>query len=360
MKRIYLDNIVFSLQKSGGISIVWYELIKRLLSSKLKNDICFLEFNHAKVNLFRRMLFLSSDCISKRKYYFLPLQRYKNPIIKNDVKFIFHSSYYRTCSNKNAINITTVHDFTYEYFVSGIKKRIHCWQKYRAIRHSDYIICVSENTKKDLLKFLPDVDEKRIKVIYNGVSEEYLLLPNYDENDLPYKKHSYILFVGSRASYKNFSLAVKSLKDTELNLVIVGTELTKNEVVFLEENLKGRYFYVGRISNKKLNLYYNGAFCLMYPSLYEGFGIPVLEAQKAGCPVIAVDSSSIPEVIGDTSFLLKDLSSKEIQDHLAKLQNKEIREQIIKKGLENSNRFTWENMSTQIFKLYHQILQENS
>lgn len=358
MKRIYLDNIIFSLQKSGGISIVWYEMLKRLIVSDLKEETCFLEYNATEVNLFRRILWLPNKCVCTKKYWLLSLQRYINPVIKEDKKFIFHSSYYRTCSSKNAINVTTVHDFTYEYFAKGIKKYIHCWQKYRAIRHSDYIICVSENTKKDLLKFLPDIDERKIKVIYNGVSEEYGVLTDYDETELPYEKKSYVLFVGSRAFYKNFSLSVKALKDTDLRLVIVGSELTNEELNLLECNLKGRYFYAGRISNKSLNLYYNGAFCLIYPSLYEGFGIPVLEAQKAGCPVIAVDSSSIPEVIGDTSFLLSEVDCYGIQDRLIKIRDDKFREQLILKGIENSKRFTWDNMYAQIKELYDNILHE--
>ena len=104
----------------------------------------------------------------------LRYKRYLPVTCKNvNESFIFHSSYFRISSNPNAINITTVHDFTYEYFYHGLHKWIHCWQKYYAIRKSKYVVCISENTKKDLLNFLPDVDEKKIHVIYNGVSDDY-------------------------------------------------------------------------------------------------------------------------------------------------------------------------------------------
>lgn len=359
MVKLYIDNIVFSLQKSGGISIVWYELLKRLISSELMGNICFLEYNLAKTNLFRRILPLPQDGIMRKHYFLLSIQRYINPKIRDKNKFIFHSSYYRTCSSSNAINITTVHDFTYEYYVSGIKKKIHCYQKYRAIRHSDYIICVSENTRKDLLKFVPNINPDKIRVIYNGVSDDYSLLSGYNEAELPYEKKSYAIFVGSRASYKNFSLSVKALRNTTLNLVIVGSSLTKEELCLLEKNLEGRYYYAGRISNKKLNLFYNGAFCLLYPSSYEGFGIPVLEAQKAGCPVIAMNASSIPEIIGDTPLLLKELSCSAVKRSLTDLYNENLREQIIRKGIKNAQRFTWDRMYSQVKDLYDYILNQN-
>ena len=328
MKKICLDNLVVSLQKTGGISIVWYELLKRLLRSEYGDDLSFIEYGNAEENIFRKKLSLPSSNVMIRNSHLLSFQRYLNPRICNNERFLFHSSYYRTCPNPHAVNITTVHDFTYEHYVKGLKKQVHAWQKCHAIRHSDYIICVSQNTKNDLLKLLPDVDEKKITVIYNGVSEEYRHLDSYDETLLPYAKTTYVLFVGSRASYKNFPLCVSALKNIDLKLVIVGNELSEQEKQMLEENVKGRYYYAGRITNERLNLFYNGAYCLMYPSAYEGFGIPVVEAQRAECPVIAMNSSSIPEVMGDTSFLLNECTTGEIQNRLEQLCDKSIRERI--------------------------------
>lgn len=355
MKQIILDNIVFSLQKSGGISIVWYELIRRLVQSDYRSRIGFLEYNEAELNLFRSMLDLPTDLVRKIHYRLLSLQRYASPKIKAETPFIFHSSYYRICRHPFAVNITTVHDFTYEYYVTGIKKWIHCWQKYRAICYADYIICVSEHTKRDLLKFLPKINPDRIRVIYNGVSDEYCVLSHCNADLLPFAEKTYALFVGSRVSYKNFTLTVNALKNTEYKLVIVGGSPTLEEQTLLDENMSGRYFFTGRISNEQLNVLYNGAYCLVYPSLYEGFGIPVVEAQKAGCPVIAVNTSSIPEVMGDSSFLLPEATEQCICQRLADLQQADIREQVISRGLTHAKKFTWDHMYAQIEKLYDEI-----
>ena len=349
--QVVFDNIVFSLQRSGGISVVWYEFLRRILNTN--NHIRFIEFSGID-NLQRKQLDIPAYLIVKyaksniRYKRYLPV-RYK----REHERFIFHSSYFRICSNPTAINITTVHDFTYEYFYHGLKKWVHCWQKYNAIRKSKYIICISQNTKKDLLKFLPDIDEKNIYVIYNGVSEDYYPLSNMNSLDLPYVLKSYLLFVGERKAYKNFKLVIESICDKDWTLVIVGSDLTEEEKNILDLKLGNqRYHYAGRVSNEMLNILYNGAKALVYPSSYEGFGIPVLEAQRAGCPVIAYNVSSIPEIIGDTPLLMNHLDSNELCSKIELLSDEKLRVEIVKKGLENSKRFSWDKMYEQLISLY--------
>lgn len=350
---IIFDNIIFALQKSGGISVVWQELIQRLLCTP-NLLLYFIEYNQEQENLNRKILNIPQEYLLKKKCPLLQLFRYLNPKIKNKSKFIFHSSYYRTCSNKQAINITTVHDFTYEYFYSGLKKQIHSWQKYRAIRNSDFIICISENTKKDLLKFLPEIDEKKVRVIYNGVSDDYYPITEEISSYLPFPIYSYIIFIGSREKYKNFKLTVDAITSSNYKLVIVGAKLSQEELNFLNSKIPGRYKEMGRIDNITLNRLYNGAFALIYPSQYEGFGIPVLEAQKAGCPVVAYRSSSIPEIIGATPLLLNELTADSIENCLNILTDIEARKSIINKGLENARRFTWDKMYEQVLELYEE------
>ncbi len=349
---IYLDNIIFSLQKSGGISAVWYEHLKRLLEKC--EEIKIIEYDTALENLFRKELTVDESIIKTISSEFLNLKRYLNPKIRsNDVSspFIFHSSYYRTCRNKEAVNITTVHDFTYEYYSKGLPKITHCIQKYNAIRNSDFIICISENTKKDLLKFLPDVDENKIRVIYNGVSEDYYKIQ--DSKVLNSEKEKFAVFVGARDGYKNFALAVEAIAETTLQLKIVGSPLDDSEKQFLQKKLgDNRYQYVGRVSNNELNKLYNSAFCLLYPSSYEGFGIPVIEAQKAGCPVIAANQSSIPEIVGEKSLLIDSLTAKNIKEKINLLENSSIRDELIAAGLENSRRFSWDKTFSATLDVY--------
>lgn len=351
--KIIFDNIIFALQNHGGISVVWHELLKRFINDKYE----YLCINTCPEG---NMLALNDSIPEKNKEdihsrKFLKATRYMSCRIKKNYRYVFHSSYYRYTNDKNAINITTVHDFTYELYNSGIRKSIHAWQKKKAVMKSDFIICISENTKRDLMRFYPQIKEDRIKVIYNGVSEDYYLTDKSCKGIIPYERQEYAVFVGSRATYKNFELAVKAVAATNLKLVIVGAKLNSKEKMFVDNcfNNPERYFCTGFIDNEQLNIVYNNAYALLYPSEYEGFGIPVIEAQRAGCPVIAYNGSSIPEVTGDDTLLINNTGTEqETVEKLKMLENNEIRSKVVEKGLENCKRFSWDKTYKKTVELY--------
>ncbi len=351
--KLLLDNIIFSLQKMGGISVVWENIIMALHKSDIPYE-CW-EYSGAKNNIVRKEI-KSFNHLFKQSRALL-IERYINPIVRIKERFIFHSSYYRICLNHNAINITTVHDFTYEKFCKGLSAYVHKIQKNYAIRHSDIIVCISNNTKKDLLEYLPDIDPRKIRVIYNGVSNDYHPVKTSRWNHLG----DYVVFVGSRQPYKQFDFTVRALKDTTFKLVIVGGELNEKERVLIHETLgEERYYYTGFLANAELNELYNQAFCLSYPSVYEGFGIPVLEAQRAGCPVIAYNASSIPEIIGDRTLLMNNLSIDEFHSKLQLLKNNVVRNTVIEAGLRNSHQYSWEKMGHEYIELYKELMTKYS
>lgn len=344
---VFLDNIIFSLQKHGGVSVLWGNVINKLLGENIETN--FFEYNNCESNKIRSNLVIPDSAIIHDSTPLI-IERFKDLNIKTSTPAVLHSSHYRVSGNPKIKNVTTVHDFTYEFYFKGIKKNIHCWQKYKAIRNSDVIICISENTKRDLCYFLPDTPKNKIKVIYNGVSNEYFPL-----NSKLDEFRDYILFVGGRQTYKNFEFAVSCAKSIKKKLLIVGSPLNEKEKRILFKELGPNGFRIILYpSDKELNYIYNSVDCLIYPSLYEGFGIPPIEAQKAGCPVIAMNSSSIPEVVGSRDILLNSSDISEFKKSYAFIE--ENRRSIIEIGLENAKRFSWEKMSQEYVEIYKSLL----
>ena len=354
--KIAYDNIIFSLQKAGGISIYWTELIKRF---KNKSEILFYEKKNN--NIFRKLIFYDVKNESALGFKIL---RYLPFIKKLPEKSIFHSSYYRISLQKDIANITTVHDFTYEYFRTGMAKYIHIWQKGFAIKKSDGIICVSENTRRDLMKFYPMIEDSKVKVIYNGVGNEFIKLENSKEFLIEQfeilKNKKYILYVGDRSTYKNFNIAIEALKQLDdYMLVIVGGQKLSGFENELIDPIKNRTCHFRGISSEKLNILYNNAFCLLYPSSYEGFGIPVSEAMKSGCPVVSTNTSSIPEVAGQAALLVDDIKANSFILNIKHLENKKLRDELIYKGLEQSKKFSWDKCFSETYDFYETIWKKN-
>lgn len=350
--RIIFDNIVYSLQRYGGISVVWNNLIMRILQRE--HDVHFLEHSDAQLNISRQLLPLPKEKIHSLSTRLLMLRRYLNPqvpkeLVADQKPFIFHSSYFRLCNHPKAINITTVHDFTYEFYVRNwFKRTLHCWQKHAAIRRADHVVCISENTRRDLLRILPDINPDKISVIYNGVERgSFYRLPNTTHQD-------FALFVGRRDEYKNFDAIVQPLAELGIPLHIVGPDLSPTEQARLNA-LGLRYKMCGIIGHNELNVLYNQALFLIFPSYYEGFGLPVLEAQMAGCPVMAYNASSIPEVIGDPTLMLDAFTTQTMAPLVERFRNPDTRASIVANGLANASRFSWDKMAEQYLQLYQTL-----
>ncbi|WP_297983041.1 glycosyltransferase family 1 protein [uncultured Chryseobacterium sp.] len=358
--NIVFDNIIYSLQRSGGGSVYWTELIKRFNSSK--ENIEFYDHENDKDNFFRQELKLRNT--SKETKFPFGIRRYLPFTEEITEKSIFHSSYYRYSNSKNAINVTTVHDFTTEYYRTGLARWVHFQQKKQAIKKSEGIVCISENTKKDLLKFHPWAANKKIKVINNGVSDDFFKIENefnlesIDERFKKFTDKKLLIFIGHRTSYKNFDKAVEAysnLNHPDYHFLIIGEALNESEHNLLNEKLKqDSYTVLSGINNFKLNHLYNKAFCLIYPSSYEGFGIPLIEAMKTGLPVIASKNSSIPEVAGEAGVLLDNLDENSINQEIIKLEDSTYRSMIIEKGWVQAKKFNWDKT----FEQYHQFYKE--
>lgn len=344
--QIIYDDIIYSLQKSGGGSVYWAEVTKRITENCI---------HYAYDNADTNFVYNENNFEINKKWSsnFLLLKRYLNLNLHEKFPFIFHSSMYRYCKSKNSVNITTVHDFTYEYFRKDLKSNLHKIQKKNAVMHSDGVICISENTKNDLLKFYPNY-KGQIKVVYNGYSTDTY----FYEQDI--KKTKKVLFVGSRTEYKRFDLCVQIVQELQdcCLYIVGGGALSCSEMVLLEKSLHGRYKKIEYVSNEDLRKLYNEAFFLCYPSEYEGFGIPIVEAQACGCPVVCQKKSCIPEVATDAAVYIDSDDMYLSLQAIKKLYDFRIYDSIQKSGLENVKRFSWDKCASEVKSFYEDMYSE--
>lgn len=358
MKVIY-DNKVYYIQKFGGVSVVFNELQKRALKDA-DMQCRFVEYGEGG-NSYQESLNIPENLVIQKSPKFFGLKRLLPVRVNGNEPFIFQSTYFSYCSNPKAININTVHDFI-EARVGNDKKGSKLRSAYQGyiINKSDKIVCISENTKRDLLEFYPNVKQEDVCVIYQGASDNYHIVKEA-QMVLPFPAKSYLIYVGARAKRKNYHLLRDVIGHTDYNLVIAGTELSEEEKRELENNIpNSRYVSLGYTEDERLNELYNNAAALIYPSSYEGFGIPVLEAQQAGCPVIALNTSSIPEVISinpeTCPLLMKEATKEELLSKIRLLSDKNLIAQVVADGLANSKRFSWDKTHEQYKALYKKLL----
>ena len=357
--NIIFDNKAYYIQKFGGVSVVFNELQKRALMDS-DAQCKFIEYGNDG-NLYQKSLNIPEELIIQRSPLFFGLKRLFPVSVKMDKPFVFQSTYFSFCSNPNAININTVHDFI-EVKVGNDKKGSKLRSLYQGyiIGKSDVIVCISENTKRDLFNLYPHVKRDKVHVIYNSASDIYHIKKNV-EKELPFPKGTYLIYVGARAQRKNYHLLRDVIGQTNYNLVIVGSKFSEEEKQELEKHIPtSRYVDLGFTEDERLNELYNNAAALVYPSSYEGFGIPVLEAQQAGCPVIALNTSSIPEVISskpeNCPLLMQKDTKEELLSKIRLLSNKDLMAQVSFDGLENAKRFSWDKMYYEYRCLYEKLL----
>ena len=363
--NLYLDNSIFTFQKAGGVSVYWYELLKRLFNENHHFDTTLIEMCEQSINIFGKNLNYSSVSILDENSLFPKFQRYLPFAKKIKPKSIYHSSYFRTSYQKDIINIITIYDFAHDLgFSSGFpKKYANIWQKKQGILNADGIICISENTKVDLLKLYPQIDEDKIAVIHLAVGDEFKILytaceiREINESNLEDVNKPFIVYIGARVSYKNFGVAVETLKVlNDYNLIIVGGgELSNKEYQHLQQLLPNRFLHLNNIHSAQLNALYNKAFCLIYPSRYEGFGIPLIEAMKSGCPVITTNYASIPEVVGQAGLMVDKIVADSFIKKIKYLENPANRNTVINKGVEQALLFSWDKCYKETVSFYQKI-----
>ncbi|OOG50840.1 hypothetical protein B0E49_17850 [Polaromonas sp. C04] len=344
---VTLDGIVFGLQTYGGIANYWGRLVQHVAALPNVNSHMVLP---------KRIQYADYDANwhlkSSTRKEILPTSVSRYLDVRNDRRCdVFHSSYYRSPTNTSTRCVVTVHDFIYERYRRGPARWVHSWQKLRSIRRADAVICISHATRDDVLRYVPDVDPSRLHVVYHGVDQS-TFFPIYAGNIA--EMENVVLYVGQRSGHKRFDLAVEAVAQCrDLSLGIVGPAPSRHEGELLESRLRGRWHSFGPVSIHRLRELYSTAFAFIFPSDYEGFGLPILEAMACGCPVVAAHTSSLPEVGGQAALYAREQRPEMFAAALTQLQiSVKSRQSVIDAGLQHAKRFSWDRTFNDTVAIY--------
>lgn len=362
--KIFMDHQIFTMQDYGGISRVFVELYWRFNKRNsvecklpmLLSDNVYLDGIRDTKSIWKR----NSSFVKRLVYYALNHTYTIYKLLMGDYDVFlpsYYDPYFLPFLRKKPF-VLVLHDMTHELYpnTSSAKDKTIAWKK-KLVYKADKIIAISENTKKDIIKFY-GIEESKIEVIYWATT---LKPPQKKVNlDLPKK---YIMFVGNRGKYKNFNRFFNAcaplLKDDlELNIVCAGSSAFSKEEKkrFEEEGLGGRVLHVRFKDDEELACIYSSAICLVYPSLYEGFGSPILEAFSCGCPIVLSNRSSLPEIGGDAVVMFNPEDEKSILNSVMEVvYDKKLRESMIKKGKERVKMFTYDRTIDNYLKVFREI-----
>lgn len=291
-----------------------------------------------------------------------------NKIAKND---ILHCPHYNVPIFFRGKLVVTIHDITHivypEYLPNKLAFYYAKFMIWLATKKSKHIFTVSDYTKQDLVKYFK-VNPEKITVTYNAVSDIFKPLDKkiwkfmYDKYSIP-KDKKIILYVGNKKPHKNLERLLYAFNQIENkeNCVLVFTgkgfgNYTKLEEVTKELNLEKYVIHTGIVPEEELVYLYNMADLFVFPSLYEGFGIPPLEAMACGTPVIASNASSVPEVVGNAAYMINPENIDEMSKAMYKvLSDENLQNELIAKGLERVKLFSWNKCKERTKKVLNNL-----
>lgn len=260
--------------------------------------------------------------------------------------------------------IVTIHDLIFERFpdyYSWFDRKIHFWKFKKAANNSDVIIAISQQTKRDIIQYLK-VPESKIKVVYQGCHQAFkeFIFPEFlnqikEKYNLPER---FILNVGTIEERKNLLNVIKALKDTRIPLVVVGKKQKKYFQKIEKEIRKSgvEVQFLEHVSMNELAAIYRLADIFIYPSLFEGFGIPVIEALFSGTPVITSNVSCLPEAGGKNSTYVNPLSVEDIRSKVLHLwENESERKRRREKSFDFVQKFSDENIAEELMRVYKNV-----
>ena len=367
-----------ALKDRTGVGWYVYEVVKHLPKDKIKitgtifnffkrrDDTEVIKDLNVSISTFyllpyRAYLFLTKKFNIPHNYFFRP---------KAD---LYHFMGYIVPYNIKGKVILTVYDLVVELFPETMEEKnreLLRKEMHRSIKRADHIITISNSAKEELVKIL-GINEDKIDIVSPGVNYDiFNARINTDIKKIVKQKYNlpdeYILYLGTLEPRKNISSLIKAFinlkKEKKIleKLVIVGKKGWNYENIYKiihDNNMEDEIIFTGYVDENEKPAIYQMSKLFVFPSLYEGFGIPVLESMASGVPVIVSNTSSLPEVVEDAAILVDPQKVKDIETSIYKvLTNKELRIELIEKGLKQSKKFTWENSANKLCEIYDKVV----
>lgn len=371
--KILLDPQTFNEQKFGGISRYHTAVFQELKNTAdvailcpivysdnlhLKEAGLFQNFRNTIFNLPVWPKFLSKKIskIFKKKNISQTIK-----LLKQQDFDLFIPTYYSPYfleHLKEKPFVLTVYDMIHEVLPQYFTRDKHTVpNKKMLMEKATKIIAISQSTKNDIVRIYPHIDANKIEVVYLSYSL------NNDKKvnlNLPEK---YILFVGNRNDYKNFAFFLKAvtpllLADRDLFLVCAGgNPFTAKDQKLIAELGVAEKLIQRNFEDNELASYYSDATCFVFPSEYEGFGIPVLEAMACGCPVVLANHSSFPEVAGDAGVYFELDNPEDLKNKITGLlENETLHQHYVQKSLEQAQKFSWKKTADESLKIFRSVV----
>lgn len=343
----------FLTQKMAGVNRVAYELCNALYQNNVEFTLIapkqiLIEYNITNFRIiywgkgkshFWEQIILPLFFLFKNNYLLINFSGLGSLILKNQFITIHDMSFWR-----HPEWFSKYYYYYYKFLIPIIaKKALH-------------ILTVSEFSRKEIIDCLK-VGENKISVIYNGVSHNFINKKTNDFKEIPFE---YILAVSSIDPRKNFArlLSAVNLLEANIKLVIIGNSNNVFQNINLE--LSNRITYLGHVSDEQLKMYYSNAKLFIYPSVYEGFGLPPLEAMAIGCPTVVSDILVFNEIFGNATKYFDPYDANDISRCINQvLKSKEIQEELISKGLKLVNKYSWRNSAQKLVQIIEKLDNED-
>tara|TARA_R110000868_G_scaffold5395_1_gene32777 strand:+ start:3455 stop:4576 length:1122 start_codon:yes stop_codon:yes gene_type:complete len=266
---------------------------------------------------------------------------------------------------RNIKSVVTIHDLIfirYPNLYSYLDRKIHFLKFKKAAKNADIIIAISKQTKLDIINFLK-VDERKVRVIYQSCHQAFKTEYTAKDKETVRLKHNlpetFLLNVGTLEERKNAFSIVKAIKDLDTKLVLIGRETEYSNIIkkyIKEHNLSDKVLFLKNITIDELAIIYQLASLFIYPSIFEGFGIPIIEAMYSKTPVITTNSGVFPEAGGADSIYINPTNVDELQEKISLLiSDKKLRNEISEKGYAFVQKFSEKQQAEKFMSIYNEL-----